>query len=90
MAENDSKAVLLHRLQVCDFVLVELNEYLDTHPDDSEALKSFEKHRAMREETMKKYNERYGHITAADTVSMSRWSWVDNPWPWELSAQGRE
>jgi len=44
----------------------------------------------MREETAKKYTKCYGHITAGDAVSMSRWSWIENPWPWELSAQGRD
>ncbi len=90
MAEvNESKAVLLHRLQVCDFILVELNLYLDTHPDDPEAIRSFEKHRAMREETAKAYTDRYGPITAKDPAAVSggRWRWVDGPWPWELDME---
>lgn len=89
MTGNESKAVLLHRLQVCDFILVELNEYLDTHPDDQEALKSFEKHKNMREETAKNYTEHFGPITAKDSANMTRWAWIEEPWPWEMKAQGR-
>ena len=89
MAENESKAVLLNRLQVCDFILVELNEYLDPHPDDTEALKSFEKHRMMREQTAKTYTERFGPIVPTDSTSTTRWSWIDDPWPWETDAERR-
>ena len=89
MTGNESKAVLLHRLQVCDFILVELNEYLDTHPDDQEALKSFEKHKNMREETAKNCTEHCGPVTAIDSANMTRWAWIEEPWPWEMKAQGR-
>lgn len=89
MGKDENKAVLLHRLQVCDFILVELNEYLDTHPEDTEALKCFEKHKALREQAAKAFSERYGPVTAMESTNMSRWSWVDDPWPWEISAQGR-
>ena len=32
---------LLEEIQAIDFVIVELNLYLDTHPDDFEAIKQF-------------------------------------------------
>ncbi|MEH7495492.1 spore coat protein CotJB, partial [Neobacillus niacini] len=32
---------MLEQLQAVDFVLVELQLYLDTHPDDLEAIKQF-------------------------------------------------
>lgn len=92
MAENnkESKEVLMHRLRVCDFILVELNEYLDTHPDDPDALRCFEKHRAMREATEQAYISRYGPITILDhsAVQGNQWRWVDGPWPWETEKEG--
>ena len=91
MAENrESREVLLHRLQVCDFILVELNEYLDTHPDDPEAIRCFEKHRAMREEAMEDYTKHYGPITIMDHSATygNQWRWVDGPSPWDLEKEG--
>ena len=29
---EDNREMLLKRVQICDFILVETNEYLDTHP----------------------------------------------------------
>ena len=88
MAENDSRAVLLHRLQVCDFVLVELNEYLDTHPDDKEALELMYAYRRKRAELVEVYEHQFGAYenVAAQVKNPDRWSWVDDPWPWELGA----
>ena len=40
--END-RVTLLRRLQICEFTLVECNLYLDTHPNDAEALKYYKK-----------------------------------------------
>ncbi len=91
MAENnESREVLLHRLQVCDFILVELNEYLDTHPDDLEAIRCFEKHRAMRETAAEAYTRRYGPITIHDPAATqgNQWRWVEGPWPWDMEKEG--
>ena len=74
MAENDSRAVLLHRLQVCDFVLVELNEYLDTHPDDAGARALFSQLAREAEEPC--------YATTFLTGGPG-WGWTDEPWPWE-------
>lgn len=40
---------MLEEIQAIDFVIVELNLYLDTHPDDTAAIKQF------NEATKKKY-----------------------------------
>ena len=91
MAENnESKEVLLHRLQVCGFILVELNEYLDSHPEDQDAQRCFEKHRAMYEEAAEAYTKRYGPVTILDHAATqgNKWRWVEGPWPWETEKEG--
>lgn len=81
--ESNDRMVLMNRIQICDFVLGELNLYLDTHPTCQEGLASYQKHMAMRKEAASQYVMKYGPITAADYDGGPRWKWVDDPWPWE-------
>ena len=48
--EANDKARLLREIQLCTFLLTEANLYLDTHPDDQDALKFYEKHAARLRE----------------------------------------
>lgn len=74
---------LLKKIQICDFALVELNEYLDTHPNCQNALASFREYLMLSRELRNEYNMCYGPITAGDFECDRTWSWVDNPWPWQ-------
>lgn len=82
MTENK----LMCAIQMYDFYLYELNLYLDTHPDDKEALALFKEYNAKRETAYKAYNEKYGPITAVQSTGGDCFTWVDAPWPWERSA----
>ncbi len=81
MQENN----LLHAIQMYDFYLYDLNLYLDTHPTDSQALALFKKYTALRKSAYETYIEKYGPITA-DQSSTECFNWVNDPWPWERSA----
>ena len=35
---NSEQSRLLHNIDIMDFVIVEMNEYLDTHPTDRDAI----------------------------------------------------
>lgn len=82
MAENN----LMCAIQMYDFYLYELNLYLDTHPNDQEALALFKKTNEKRETAYKAYVSKYGPITADQFTEGSHFKWVDGPWPWERSA----
>ena len=45
---DNERQVLLNRVQVCDFVLLETALFLDSHPDDQQALAHYRKHLEMR------------------------------------------
>ena len=79
----NQKQVLLNRIRVCDFVLTESALYLDTHPDDAQALEFYHKHLAMRQQAMEEYSKQYGTLVRTQPHSTEHWDWVDNPWPWE-------
>lgn len=74
---------MLLELMAVDFAVIELNLYLDTHPNDSRALDLYnlnvQKSNILRE----KYESIYGPLTARYSKSANPWQWISNPWPWE-------
>ena len=80
---ND-RSRMLRRIDAVDFAIDEMTLYLDTHPSDSRALKTLEQYRKRRAELIGEYESRFGpYILTSNDVTGSRWSWVDNPWPWD-------
>lgn len=77
---------LLKRLQICDFVLMDVKLYLDSHPCDRAALEHFKKYQELREKAYCDYTEKFGPLMARDRVYQDKWTWVDDPWPWEKEA----
>jgi spore coat protein JB len=79
----NEKSALLKRVQICDFTLDEVGLFLDTHPEDQAALAYYKKHQMLKKEAMEQYQMKYGPLTAEDYCYNDRWTWIDNPWPWE-------
>lgn len=80
----------LGELMVLDFVIAELNLYLDTHKDDTEAFETYKSFLQLSKEGRKRYTELYGPITQADMRSAPAYKWLKNPWPWEYTEGGAE
>lgn len=78
-----SQKELMERIQMLNFVLVDVNLYLDTHPNDKEALAYFNKYNAMYQKEKNEYEMKYGPLTAGGTNDTNNWSWIDTPWPWQ-------
>ena len=81
----NSRAMLLKRLQVCDFVLTEVGLFLDTHPNDKEALAYYHKYLDLKQETQTEFTRRFGTVSRYEPKNSDTWDWVDNPWPWDNS-----
>lgn len=75
---------LLKQIQVCCFVLIETGLYLDSHPNCKPALAYFQKYAKLEKDLKEEFRKKYGGLTQADQIDTERWTWVDNPWPWEL------
>lgn len=77
------RAALLEKIRALDFVKVELELYLDGHPNCRSALDYYyQTIDALREMTLL-YESMYGPLTAAGNVNPERWTWVSSPWPWQ-------
>lgn len=74
---------LMHRLQTSSFAVDDLELYLDTHPDDQQALEAFCQVRAIRDLVVKQYQAEVGPLTAEESPCGTHWAWADRPWPWE-------
>jgi spore coat protein JB len=78
---------LLKQVQMYSFTAVEINLYLDTHPTDRIALQHFAQNNEKLEAAKREYIRKYGPLRATDFEKGSRWTWVDNPWPWEYECK---
>ncbi|MDI3538598.1 MAG: spore coat protein [Bacillota bacterium] len=80
------QAQLLTQIMALEFTAVDLNLYLDTHPDDQRALMDYNS--TVQELAILKdqYQRRYGPLTNFGYApSQYPWAWVNDPWPWEVS-----
>ena len=66
------------------FVMVELELYLDGHPNNTEALARYRCIRAEYDALAVRYQKIYGPLLARNNDSETEWKWVKEPWPWEV------
>ncbi|MDI3327001.1 MAG: spore coat protein CotJB [Alicyclobacillaceae bacterium] len=76
---------LLEELQTIDFVLVELNLYLDTHPEDVHALQQYRAWSERRREVKARFESRFGPLQPDGAGGPGlTWDWNRSPWPWQV------
>ncbi|MBX6351708.1 MAG: spore coat protein CotJB [Thermoflavifilum sp.] len=76
---------LMQELQALDFVLVELTLYLDTHPDDEQALAEFGQFARRRAAVAHQFESRFGPLLEFGRgPAPARWTWCEGPWPWQV------
>lgn len=84
--ETERKALFAEIGQV-SFVMDELRLFLDTHPEDGEALTLFDRFRKRRAELVSAYQTKYGPMEAYMASSDGGvWNWTEDPMPWETEA----
>ena len=79
---------LLADLQSLSFVLLELGTYLDTHPEDAEAFALFKRFAAMEKSARASYEKKRGPLTRTASAEYAKYSWLQDPWPWEFQRRG--
>ena len=79
-----SKEQLYRRITLTGFALVDTTLYLDTHPDDREAIRYFQENSRLYQEALAEYSEKYGPLTLSHAHHNDEyWDWVNQPWPWQ-------
>ena len=78
---------LLRRLSAAQFAAWELNVFLDTHPNNAEALARYKAYKRTAEELMAQFESKFGPLEAQNVYNDARFDWVNNPWPWEIEGE---
>lgn len=73
------------RLQTLAFALQELSLYLDTHREDTAALEMYRTYQKLYHRYMMEYSTECGPLTHVCPTE-GEYRWLDDPWPWEYSA----
>lgn len=76
-----SKNELLKQIKCLNFAIVDLNLYLDTHPNDRKALCLHNKYCKELKIIENMYQKIYGPLTIK--YPCNKWRWIEEPWPWE-------
>lgn len=75
---------LLQEIYECEFTLVDINLYLDTHPEDERALADYNCYahqlRTLKKTFVREFGpfENFGNSTSEDYFK-----WVSQTWPWQ-------
>lgn len=78
-----SRQQLLHAVDTASFAAIDTALFLDTHPDDQDALKAFRQYEDARRSAMNAYSEQYGPLTMDTASPCNHWYWATETWPWE-------
>ena len=76
---------MLKEISMVDFAIVELTEYLDTHPDDEDAVSYIKQYMTILRKLKEEYASLYGPLTLYDSTfsTNKNWGWAKMPLPWE-------
>ena len=75
----------LGELMALQFIVKELQLYLDTHSGDADAFKALQSTLRLCEEGRKKYVQLYGPVTMSDLTACQSYTWISDPWPWDYA-----
>lgn len=90
MVNRPLPATPLGELMAIDFVADELSLYLDTHRNDKEAFDMYQSVLLLSKEAHERYAEKCAPIVKNDLLGMKTYSWLNDPWPWELKKAGED
>ena len=76
------REILMKKLASYQFMVDDLQLYLDTHPRDKATIDKMRGYREELKPIMKSYEEKYGPLFA-DNSGHNKWKWINTPWPWE-------
>lgn len=81
----NEREAMLNKVRECKFAALDLNLYLDTHPDDAEKIKAYNQCIMQGKQMLDEFERNYGPITLdSETLNTYPWTWIMSPWPWEV------
>lgn len=83
-AQTKMANTALVELMAIEFAMKELNLYLDTHAQDREVLQLYLSYIKLAKEGRERYQKMYGPLTATDLTLEDGYTWINDPWPWDI------
>ena len=80
---NRVRQEMMKQIKCLSFAVVDIAEYLDTHPDDRKAICLHKEYCNQLEDIKDKYQRIFGPLTIY--YPCNKWRWLEEPWPWERS-----
>lgn len=80
----DSQKELMQKISELQFAAVDLNLFLDTHPDNQEALTLYKNVVNTLNSVKYDYETMYGPLSPAMSSCDAPFEWVKDPWPWQI------
>lgn len=80
---NMTQNEMLKKIMELEFAVTDLNLYLDTHPENREALEMLTKLAASLKSLMYDYSKKYEPLTVAAVNNETPFEWVTGKWPWQ-------
>lgn len=74
---------LMYDIQIVSFLLKDAELFLDTHPDDAQALGFYNYYNQLLAALTQNYENQFGPLSPNSAANANHWSWTDEPWPWE-------
>lgn len=84
--QKEKSKTALHRLQAMNFAISELGLYLDTHPNDADAITLFNQYVEQYADALQQYERIYGATTQMGSALTGEYEWLQDPWPWDYNA----
>lgn len=81
MNQNQTRDEIINKIKQYKFNIVDLAQYLDTHPDDQRALRMHRDYCNKYKNLCDQYQKIYGPLTIM--FPCNKWRWLEEPWPWE-------
>lgn len=80
---NEIREKMMREIKCLNFAIVDIAEYLDTHPNDRKAICLHREYTNELNELKDKYQRIFGPLTIY--FPCNKWRWLEEPWPWERS-----
>lgn len=77
----------LPNLQAMGFALNDLALYLDTHPEDAQAVERYRQLQQAYGTMRQQYSQDFGPLNHMSEPHEGAYTWLKGPWPWEYSGQ---
>lgn len=74
---------LMKLIQSTNFMVIEMALYLDTHPEDSCAMETYQEYRRKFKRAVSLYEKKFAPLTFYGVEDENGWNWGTEPWPWQ-------